>query len=213
VTCKSGYKLSNSGLCDESQDGYLKIRGTRLICIAKILDCLEYDISSEDSKCIECREGYMLDSNYKCSACELEYIEVSSDPLECVFKRDRCISYKRYDGDWVCDICEEGYKLDNEMNCNLCAEGYSSASEEVLEFILSDNSTPDNEDDSGSINEDTLEQDEEYELKTSNVMVKNSGNITKGAILASVSVSIVSLNLDSILSMIGTTQLLATFTL
>ncbi len=139
----------------------------------------------------------MLDSNYKCSACELEYIEVSSDPLQCVFKRDRCISYKRYDGYWVCDICEEGYKLDNQMNCNLCAEGYSSASEEVLECILSDNYTPDNE--------DTLEQDEENDLKTSNVMVKNSGTITKGAILASVSVSMVSLNLDSILSIIGTT--------
>jgi hypothetical protein len=83
------------------------------------------------------------------------------------------------------------------MNCNLCAEGYSSASEEVLECILSDNYTPDNE--------DTLEQDEENDLKTSNVMVKNSGTITKGAILASVSVSMVSLNLDSILSIIGTT--------
>jgi hypothetical protein len=60
----------------------------------------------------------MLDSNYGCSSCDLEYIEVSTNPLECAFKRDRCISYKFNENEWVCYICEDSYILDNEMKYN-----------------------------------------------------------------------------------------------
>jgi hypothetical protein len=207
--CNSGYQLSSSGVCDECQKGYLKIQASSLLCIAEILSCIEYDISSEDSKCKICKAGYMLNFNNQCSSCEIEYFEVSSDHLECAYKRERCISYKRYEGDWLCDICEEGYKLDNEMNCNLCAEGYSSASKEVLECILNENSTTDSENNSHNIEEDILEEDEEFELKTSNIMVKNSATITKGATITSAGASMLSLNLDSFFSTLGTTQLIS----
>jgi hypothetical protein len=122
------------------------MKGSNLICVDEILKCIEYDISSEDSKCITCEAGYMIDSYFKCGSCELEYVEVSKNPIECAFKRDRCISYKLYQGEWVCDICRDGYKLDNEIKCNSYADGYSSASKEVLECILNDKYTPVSED-------------------------------------------------------------------
>jgi hypothetical protein len=56
-----------------------------------------------------------LDSKHKCSLCESNYVEVSSNPLECANRINMCISYTIYQGDWVCIVCEKGYMLDYQM--------------------------------------------------------------------------------------------------
>jgi hypothetical protein len=108
--CQTGYKLSSLGLCDECQEGYLKIGKISQYVKSEIDRCIEYDINSEDSKCLVCEAGYKVDSDYKCNSCESGYVEVSYDPLECAWEILSCISYKLYEGDWVCNSCNQGYK-------------------------------------------------------------------------------------------------------
>jgi hypothetical protein len=70
----------------------------------------------------------------------IRVFKISSDPLECALMIERCISYERSQYKWVCDICEDEYRLDNDMNCNICADGYNSNTE-ALECIINN---PDN---------------------------------------------------------------------
>ncbi len=213
-TCYSEYKLSSSGLCNECQVGYFKVQESSLICSVEIINCIEHDISSEYPKCMTCRAGYIIDSNYECNSCQTEYIEVSNNPLECAYRIDKCISYTHYEGEWLCNSCEEGYKLDNEMKCNSCADGYRSISEEVLECIEYNESRPNSEDDDNNYGDQSSEQGEEEIIsqaqKEEGDMIRSVNTATTSIVMVSTSISgAVSKNSSTLIFYINTIKLLS----
>jgi hypothetical protein len=106
---------------------------------------------------------------------------------------DKCISYTFYEGDWVLNSCEEGYKLDNFIKCGSCDDGYTQTSEEVLDCVYYSEISPYNEDDDNNYEDQSLEQGEEDVIsqaqKERGEIVHLASKSKISAVLASCSIS------------------------
>jgi hypothetical protein len=126
--CKFGYILSSSGMCDDCEYGYIKVSSNTVICKLLVRNCIEYDLTSEDSKCTLCEVGYELDTSYMCNICEVNYFPIAYEPLTCIRVIENCKEYTLNDKDWVCRSCETGFYT-SETDFYTCVPSIDSSSE------------------------------------------------------------------------------------
>jgi hypothetical protein len=151
--CKTGYKLSSSGYCDECQDKYGKVDSESLLCKPDISNCQGYEETLEGLKCVHCEEGYRIDANHECSLCDIGNINLPQDDLTCIREVQQCSEYGIYNNRWVCISCVIGYEIDNKFECTICAPGYTYSG---FKCILQTESKYEDQDSSVSSNQETL---------------------------------------------------------
>ncbi len=193
--CEAGYEIGPAYKCSLCETGYISTTLDPLVCVEKIPHCDRYEF---------------INDNWECTACESGYVLLSDCKPEIPF----CINHKLNQDSYFCDKCDEGFTLDMTKSC-ICGKGYyitdDKKCKECLYHCIKCQMGNDGDIlcllcESGF---DLIEDNcEETKTVPSQTLLELSSQITQGTIVASVSVSMVSLNLNSVLSMIGTIQIL-----
>ncbi len=92
--CSTGYRLGKYGLCDECEENSLKIESERFICLPAIMNCIDYQVEQDTLVCMECKGGYLLDSNNECGECGEGYIRSPNDNVTCIREMLHCLKYE-----------------------------------------------------------------------------------------------------------------------
>jgi hypothetical protein len=195
--CETGYAVGSDFRCSICDTSYFNFSVDSLKCVMERLMCKEYELIDGLWECTECQTGYVLISD-----CEPEI------PF--------CIDYIGYNNQYFCDKCQDGFKLDNGAIC-ICEEGkYISLDNKCME--CPDQCTRCKQDDNGKVG--CLECEFEFILTETECKLDSSNKLhttvldqanqaSQLIIVTSASISMVSLNINSILSIIGTIELLS----
>jgi hypothetical protein len=202
--CESGYLIGPDGQCSICNSGYIFASLNPLVCVLEMAHCISYISTEGNLECLECESGYVLQS-------------------ECVPEIDFCEKYDMY----ICEECQEGYELKSDQTCgyldSICDKGnYLAANNRCNKCPQYCLECKPNDDDQIAC----LVCESDYELlekkcvlEANTTVITDSNTLVQGATraaqvssitsIASISVSFVSLNFNSILSMIGTIQIIS----
>jgi hypothetical protein len=233
--CSEGYKLSESGLCDDCYEGYVAVIRDTLRCYQSIPHCLEYDISNDTLKCSNCEMEYKADRSGGCGECTIGNTVVQEMPLLCAKIVDYCEEYNIINDEVKCFKCNSNFVLKSERKCE-CTSGFYISEGSCIEcpkwcsecisfniaphctscapgYKLQTNSSIPlcYESNNQNESEDSIEISDEYPsaLDSSSIFIVKSNIISQSVIIATLIISIVSFNFNTMFQLLGTTQMLS----
>ncbi len=218
--CSIGYQIDSVGKCNRCSENYERASEDPFTCIPKIINCLYYLQSELGYICKECKMGYKLGSSGLCDECESSYALVSGT---CYPKINLCSRYISENETIYCSDCHKDAMFDCGSSCNMakkciCKYGFYMSSGQVCEVCPNHCKSCDIE----SENLKCLDCEAGYNLVNFDCIISKTSRISAsteialgkvettawGIVIASCSVSILSLNTRRLLSIIGMIQIL-----